>query len=69
MNPRDFLERLIRDSHGNPRDYSDELHTTAALLRTTHVDQVARVLDLLVREVAAARDAELADRAARRRDA
>lgn len=67
MSPRTLTERLITAHHGNPRDYSDELHTAAALLRTTHVDSVARVLDLLIAEVDAARDAELEAQAVRRR--
>jgi len=71
MNPRTLTERLIHarqnaTTEPGRRDYDDELHTAAALLRTTHVNHLARALDALVAEVAQARDAELEAQAVRR---
>lgn len=71
MNPRTLTERLIHarqqaTTNQGRSDYDDELHTAAALLRTTHVNTVARVLDALVGEISAAREADYEAQAQRR---
>jgi hypothetical protein len=79
VKPQALVERLIAAKQaattpGHPGDgardtqtiYSDELYTAAAQLKTGHLDSLARVLDLCIREIAQARDAANEDQARRR---
>lgn len=78
MNPRQLAERLITlkqatrhsltaDQRDARQIYADDLAITTTLLRHSTPAATSQLIDTLITEIAAARDAQHADQARRRR--